>query len=68
MKTSLGILGGVLALQVLLVLGFVAVVARNRSVPSGVVGAVLAVLLVVMWIGVLVLLPIFPGGGPSSAD
>ena len=52
----------------LLVLGFVAVAARNRSVPSGVVGAVLAVLLVVMWIGVLVLLPIFPGGGPSSAD
>jgi hypothetical protein len=68
MKTSLGILGGMLALQVLLVLGFVAVAARNRSVPSGVVCAVLAVLLVVMWIGVLVLLPIFPGGGPSSAD
>ena len=34
MKTSLGILGGMLALQVLLVLGFVAVAARNRSVVS----------------------------------
>jgi hypothetical protein len=56
MRTLLLIVAAVLVVQVVLVMGYLAVAQRSGK-RSGFVGSVLAVLLVAMWVGVLTLLP-----------
>ena len=62
MRTLLLIVAAVLVVQVVLVMGYLAVAERS-SKRRGVVGSVLAVLLVAMWV---VVLSLQAAGGPTS--